>query len=342
MGLFSRGRGKANDNTTNSGAETTGPVAPDSTAGGAAAVETPAPARPAPETYLAQRPVAAEAPLAAEGTPTPGHPLVDNTEVAEALQRMADEPSAHSFYDVIRRCATGELLFDITASTLNLDGGSIAAGSTLALRTHTMDDGRVFLLVFTSNAEIIKANPPGTEIASLAQPALDSLRLGADKPYDGVIFNAGAGPASCIVEAAEIWRGLPAVPGSNEKLKTWLAAPRDDEWAKIALAAFVNAPVVYIAMDHHTTDAGEDAGVSVPGARGPDGRAFAVAFTSPAEAWAWSEGSEAYPTGASNVIAVTLDNAEQSGIIINPMGPSLIIPRELLAAIAPVDPGTAA
>ncbi|WP_213814824.1 SseB family protein [Glaciihabitans sp. dw_435] len=335
MGLFSRGLGKDKDANSTSPAEATGPVAAEA----APAAEPAPPSRPAPESYLAQRPQAPEVPLAADVTAAPGHPLVDNTEVAEALQRMAEDPSAHSFYDIMRRCATGELLFDITASTLNLDGGSIQAGSTLALRTHQVDDGREFLLVFTSNAEIIKANPPGTEIASLAQPALDSLRMGADKPYDGVIFNAAAGPASCIVEAAEIWRGLPAVPGSNEGFKTLLAAPRDEEWSNAALAAFVNAPVVYIPMDHHTTDTGEDAGVSVPGARGPDGRAFAVAFTSPAEAWAWSEGSEAYPTGASNVISVTLDNPDQAGIIINPMGPSLIIPRELLAVIAPGAPG---
>ncbi|RWZ52730.1 SseB family protein [Labedella phragmitis] len=262
-----------------------------------------------------------------------------NTDVAAALARWAAEKDARTFYDVLRRCSRGELLYDVTGSHLTVEDGAIAAGSTLGLRTHAMDDGSQYLLVFTSDAEIARTHPEATRASSLVQPALEAVRFGASESFAGVILDAGAGAASCIVTADEIRRGLPTEPGVAVELKDALAGPslpgrRSQTLDVLARTAVVYIPVQHLAPGGSPARPGEPSSPSVPTASGPGGRTLSAAFTSPAEVWAWLPGAEAYPTSVRQVVRSTLDQDGHAGLIVNPGGPPLIVTRPELEMLA--------
>jgi hypothetical protein len=252
------------------------------------------------------------------------HPPVTNDLVVAALTRWATEKTASTFYDVLRQCSQGELLFDITQSHFELADGRIGQGGTIALGTHEYN-GKNYLLIYSSNEEISRryANQP---YRSLVQNAIDALSLASRPPYDGAILNAAAGDGSCIIEATEIGRGLPE-NGVNTDLKE--AVSRQDTGA--ALVACESNPLVYIPSITHVDEAGTVTEISVPTALAPDGTHYAMLFTSPAEAWAKDSRYEARPTGISNVLRVLRDSPEQAGIVINPSGPALAFSRDELA-----------
>jgi hypothetical protein len=261
-----------------------------------------------------------------------------NTDVATALARWADEKNARTFYDVLRRCARGELLYDATGAEPQVEGGTLAAGSTFGLRTHVMDDGSRYLLVFTSDAEIARAHPVGTRTASIVQPALAAVRFGVTGGFAGVILDAGAGPASCIVSAEEIRRGLPEDPGVAEELKEALAGPslpgrRAATLDVLARTGSVYIPVEHVAPDGSPARPGQPSAPRVTTAAGPGGRTLAAVFTSPAEVWAWLPSAEAYPTTVGHVVRATLADPARDGLIVNPVGPPLIVTRPELEAL---------
>jgi hypothetical protein len=266
-----------------------------------------------------------------------------NTDVAAALARWAEEKNAHTFYDVLRRCSRGELVYDVTGSDIRVEGGTMLAGSTIGFRTHAMEDGRQFLLVFTSDAEIARTHPAGTRTSSLVQPAIEAVRFGASGSFAGVILDAGAGPASCILTADEITHALPPAPGVALELKDALAGPSLPGRRTHTLEVLARTPVVYIPVQHLAADGtptrpGETTTPSVPTASGPGGRTLSAVFTSPAEVWAWLPGAEAYPTTIAHVVRAALAQKDHDGLIVNPGGPPLIVSRAELDGLAATTP----
>ncbi|PSL38121.1 type III secretion system (T3SS) SseB-like protein [Labedella gwakjiensis] len=262
-----------------------------------------------------------------------------NTDVASALARWAEEKNAHTFYDVLRRCSRGQLLYDVTGSDIRMEGTTVAAGSRIGLRTHAMEDGSQYLLVFTSDAEIKRTHPAGTNTSSIVQSALDAVRFGASESFAGIILDAGAGPASCIITADEIRRALPADPGVAVELKEALAGPslpgrRQETLEALSRAAIVYVPVAQAAPGNGSAQTDGEPRVSVPTVAGPGGRTFSAAFTSPAEVWSWLPGVQAYPTSVAHVVRDALARPDRDGLMVNPGGPPLIVTRPELEALA--------
>jgi len=262
-----------------------------------------------------------------------------NTDVASALARWAEEKNAHTFYDVLRRCSRGQLLYDVTGSDIRMEGTTMAAGSRIGLRTHATEDGSQYLLVFTSDAEIKRMHPEGTTTSSIVQSALDAVRFGASESFAGVILDAGAGPASCIVTADEIRRALPADPGVAVELKEALAGPslpgrRQETLGALSRAAVVYVPVEQTASGNGSTRPDGEPLVSVPTVAGPSGRTFSAAFTSPAEVWSWLPSAQAYPTSVAHAVRAALAQPGHNGLMVNPGGPPLIVTRPELEDLA--------
>lgn len=271
-----------------------------------------------------QTPAPAETPPAE--TPATAPALVVNTLVQSALQVWAQKKGAQSMFEVLRQCATGELLLDISASQLADSAKGFQPGDSIAI-SHEFDNaGKRLLLAFTSNERLAAYRTDRTP-ASLAQPATAVLKQ-AITDYEGIVIDPRSAD-SCIAYAPEITQGLTADPAVNEALKT-ATAGRLPSAELFAVAS--QAPGVFVATKDTKNDAGEVVSITVQNVTTSTGERYAAAFTSPAEVWAWGTEFNARPTALANVTRVMRENG-QVGIVLNPGGPAAIIPSSELESI---------
>lgn len=260
-----------------------------------------------------------------------------HADVAAALQRWAEGNSPQALADVLRQGARGQLLLDISASELKIEDGKVQRDSTIAVASRRSDDGRNFLLVFTSNAELRKAHKDGDVVRSMVQPALGALRLATREQYDGVIVDAGSGAASIVIPKDQIVRGLPVEPGANEALKEALATKPEGRLSAV-LGVLAETETVFLAVERKgevvegQPPAAKD--LSVAGVKAPDGRSYAAAFTSPAEVWAWSPKHLAVPVPFPKHARSVLSAPSVEGLLFNPAGPTLAVLKGDLEKVA--------
>lgn len=254
--------------------------------------------------------------------PGPG-PGVRNDRVREALGAWAGRKDGQTFADVLRRAVTGELLLDVTDSTIADSAAGLQPGDTLAITSQTDRAGKRLLVVFTGHDELARYR--GAPGASLVQPAAAVLAQAA-RDYEGVVVD-GRSPGAFIAYSAEIQQQLTADPDEVARLgevTTSRALPFDQY-----LAALAEGPL-FVPFDVHRDESGAEVGVVVPGTTGPDGQAYAVAGTSPAEIWAWRPQSGVQRTTLDRV-ARALTEDGRAGLVVNPAGPAVVVPAGALS-----------
>ncbi|MFF1635009.1 SseB family protein [Leifsonia sp. NPDC058248] len=254
---------------------------------------------------------------------------VRNDLVQAALQSWASAKDARRFANVLRQCATGELLLDGGGSELADPAGGFRPGDTQGIGYRTDDQGRRLLLAFSST-ERLAAYRGGERTPSFAQPATATLKQATDEPFDGIAIDAGS-DALCIAYADEIRRHLTDDPALNEELKTALVT-RTLPWDEL-LDLLGRTRTVFIAMQELRDDDGAASGFSVPTVDGKNGENYVVAFTSPAEVWAWAPAFDAQSTGVANIARAALEDGND-GVILNPAGQSVLISPDELARFA--------
>lgn len=251
-----------------------------------------------------------------------------HADVAASLQRWSKGNSPQALADVLRQAARGQLLLDISASELKIEDGKVQRDSTIAVASRRAEDGRNFLLVFTSNAELRKAHKDGEVVRSMVQPALGALRLATREQYEGVIIDAGSGSASIVIPKDQIVRGLPVEPGANEALKEALATKPEGRLNAV-LGVLAETETVFLAVERkgETVEGQPPAAkdLAVAGVKAPDGRSYAAAFTSPAEVWAWSPKHMAVPVPFTKHARSVLNAPSVEGLLFNPAGPTLAV-----------------
>jgi hypothetical protein len=252
--------------------------------------------------------------------------LVENAGVQTALRAWAESKDARTFAEVVRRAAVGELLLDISASQLADPARGFQQGDVLAVGDIVDNAGKRLLLAFTSNERAGGRHP---ELRTLAQPAIAVLRQ-AIGDYEGLVIDAGD-PGQFIAYAEELRTGLGTDAEAASRLAAAIADPSPASRADLP-ALLASAPV-YIAVDRQPATDGGEPTVSVLLVRSSDGTPMSVLGTSPSEVWAWSPGSEARGTALANVARVALEDGH-GGIVVNPAGPSVVIPRGELEALA--------
>ncbi|WP_083587303.1 SseB family protein [Agrococcus sp. Marseille-P2731] len=102
---------------------------------------------------------------------------VDNARLRRAITAFGADSSEQNMVEVIRAALVGELLLDATGSEFDLRGGSAQSGSKIRIRSSVGPDGRRAMLAFTSNAEVARMHPEGTQHQSLARPAASVLEM---------------------------------------------------------------------------------------------------------------------------------------------------------------------
>jgi hypothetical protein len=251
--------------------------------------------------------------------------MVANRLLQAALSRWAAGKEARTFAEVLRQCATGSLLLDSSGSTIATDPSvGFQTGGTTGIGYRTDEQGRRLLLAFTS-IERMSAYRQGEPAVSLVQPA-GAVMARAVADYDGIAIDVGSADL-CIAFSDEIRRHLTDDPALNEPLKTALVE-RTISWDDL-LGLLYSAPAMFIAMSDVRDDSGTVTGTTVPTARGKNGETYSVAFTSPAEVWAWSPRENVQATGIADVARVAREQ-HHDGILLNPAGQSVVIsPLEL-------------
>ncbi|GAA1438653.1 SseB family protein [Leifsonia poae] len=255
--------------------------------------------------------------------------LVRNEPLQAALQAWSTAKDARRFAGVLRQCATGELLLDGTGSTLADPARGFQQGDTLAIGYRTDEHGRRLLLAFTSNERLADYHE-GAAVLSFAQPAASTLAQAAEEPYDGIAIDPGS-DGLCIAYADEIRRHLTDEPALNEELKAALVT-RTLPWDDL-LDVIGRTRTVFIATQEARDESGAITGISVPTVDGKNGETYAIAFTSPAEVWAWAPPFDAHPTGFSNIARAALEDGTD-GVVLNPAGQSVLIAPDELARFA--------
>lgn len=246
--------------------------------------------------------------------------LVDNTTVRRAVHAFAADPGPRPLYEVLRACMYGDLLYDITGSDAPV-AGAYPPGARLQIRAGNGPDGRSAVFAFTSNAEIARAHPPGTTTQSMVTTAPGALEY-ARAHRAGWLYIDPAGP-TCALSDREI--DFVLRNPRNEPLKAVLAQHDADNASRedVLQTLRQDGPLLLAADD-------TDGTTKVAGQRMGDGTTALIGFTSAAEILAHNpaDGVAAFTTG--QVIDMVLQNS-YSGLVVNPSGPSIAIPRSVLA-----------
>lgn len=256
-----------------------------------------------------------------EPAPRPG-PGVRHDGVREALAVWAEQKDARTFADVLRRTLVGELLLDVTGSTLTSGDVRLQPGATLQINSNHDQAGKHLLLAFTGHDELSRLREkPGQ---SLVEPAAAVLARAA-RNYDGIVID-GRSPGAFIAYGPEISQHLTDDPEARTPLSTALVertAPMRDLMSLLAASTLFVIPTVRV----------DDAGAEIQTlatTRGPDGSAYAVVGSAPAELWAWSPGGAVRGTDLAHVARIVQEDGF-AGIVINPAQPSAVLPVAALA-----------
>lgn len=262
------------------------------------------------------------APAAAPPAAEPGFG-VRHDRVREALGTWAERKDARTFADVLRRAVSGELLLDVTDSRLADPARGFQQGDTLAIASIRDNAGADLLVAFTGHDELQRMRQAAGR--SLVQPAAAVLAQ-AVRDHQGIVVD-GRAPGAFIAYAAEIRQHLTEEPEAVARLSeaTTTRSLPFEQYLEALAAGPLFVPIAAGAEDGSD---GSD-GPAGPAATGPDGGAYTVVGTSPAEVGAWRPGGEVRRVGLGEVAAATLA-AGRAGIVVNPAGPPVVVPAAAL------------
>jgi hypothetical protein len=146
-------------------------------------------------------------------------------------------------------------------------------------------------------------------MAELPKQTLDQLLSSAQ------VRQVGERTLTRFMASMRTLRPPQALASANRRLLADLSVPAP---TTVSTRARLNA---FIAHEH------------TPAATGRNGDEYAVAGTAPAEIWAWAPRFGAQRTGLADVARAALED-RQAGLIVNPAGPSVTIPIDILRRLA--------
>lgn len=253
--------------------------------------------------------------------------LVDNGRVRRAVAAFAADRSQETMIDMLRACLTGELLLDVTGSELDISDGRLHTGSKLRINQRVGPDGQRALLAFTSNAEIARIHPEGTQYQSIAQPAAAVLELAQRQ-----------GAAWLYIDPAEKTAALSAADidfalrhPRNDRLSAAIAAADAGTGSRAEVITALVAEGPLLLAGQPAEGQGSDAPPQLRVTRRDDGSTALVAYTSAPELTARDLRDGIVTTTTTHVLE-QLQQGPFAAIVINPAGPWIELRREELVA----------
>jgi hypothetical protein len=241
--------------------------------------------------------------------------------VREALAVWAEQKDARTFADVLRRTLVGDLLLDMTGSSISTSDGRTVTGGTLQINSTTDNAGKNLLLAFTRHDALTQLR--GEPGQSLVQSAAAVLAQAA-RDHEGIVIDG-----AFIAYSPEIGQHLTDDPEARTPLSTALV---ERTLPSADLLALLATSTVYVVPTVRVDDAGAEI-QTLATTRGPDGSVYAVVGSAPAEIWAWSPGGPVRGTDMAHVARIVQEDGF-AGIVINPAKPDVVMPTAVLARFA--------
>ncbi|WP_347754678.1 SseB family protein [Agrococcus sp. ProA11] len=248
---------------------------------------------------------------------------VDNARLRQAIADFATEPIERRMVDVLRAALVGELLLDATRSEFDLREGKPQTGSTIRLSSGVGPDGRRAMLAFTSNAEIARMHPEGTQHQSLAQPAAGVLEM-AKKQGAGWLF---LDPADKKVALSSKDIDFALRHHRNDRISAAIAAtdaggPRQ----AVVDALRIDGPILLAGEMQSGEEAEGQPRLRMLGR--PNGSRALLVFTSAPEIAARHPQDTVISTTTAKLRAQLRTSSLFSALVVNPAGPSAEVSRE--------------
>ena len=278
------------------------------------------PAAPVPDPRPRARAVPAEAPSPNESLPG----VYDNVLLRDALAALPDPPTPTALMNVARQLLQGHLYLRVKGDARAL----LAEGRGLPLAV-TRRGEKQHVLVYSSGTALqasVKADGD-TDTSAMAQPVLTVLRHVLDGPYEGIVIDPSSGPARAVLPKPLLQRAVDEAHATLV-IKTLLATPRTDETAPAVAAALAEAPL-WIAV--RRTEEGGPVGIAE--SRTADGDRYLEVFSHPLEVLSLGRGDQALPVTADQLGKALAADAGLTGVLVDPGGPWIRVPRSELAAL---------
>lgn len=286
--------------------------------------QTPAPSQPAAPAEPV--PVELELPRSPANPPENTQTIegyTDNVLLRETLARVHEEASGVHLVGVLRNMLQGPLYVRVPANSQD----AIKAGQPVPVGVARNEAGESYLLVFSSAKALfdsIKLLPDPQNAAGMAQPASLVLKQVVDGEYSGVVVDNDSAPHRAVFPKELIARAL--AEGDPEfRVKTLLTQPRSPEGVAQVALALTQTPI-WVAVGQ------VDGGSGIAEANMSTGKRYVQLFSHPIEVAAMGRGEQPGQLTPAKLRKVLEVADHTDGVLIDPAGPSMIIPRDLLVA----------
>lgn len=291
--------------------------APTGVLGGAAAQQPDPEAAPPQQLALPLSP-----PNPPENTPSV-EGYVDNVLLRETLARLNEEATGGELVGVLRNMLQGPLYVRVPADSQE----AIKQGLPVPVGVARNEAGENYLLVFSSAGALfdsIKLLPEPENAAGMAQPAFTVLGQVVEGEYAGVVVDNDSAPHRAVFPKELIARAL-SEGDPHFKVKTLLTQTRSAEVAAQVAFALTDTPI-WVAVGQ------VDGGSGIAEANLTNGKRYVQLFSHPIEVAAMGRGEQPAQLTPGKLRRVLEVADHTDGVLIDPAGPSMLVPRELLVA----------
>ncbi|MBT2485108.1 MULTISPECIES: SseB family protein [unclassified Microbacterium] len=304
-------------------------------------VTLPDPDAPAPATAAAARPAAPQpAPLQPEQTERrlPLGPILppeqtetvagmkDNVLLRETLKEIEASATNEQLLGVLRQALQGHLYIRVNGDAR----AQISEGKPLSVAVVRDDDGRQFMLAFSSAAAVrasVQRESDPTATSAVAQPVTSVLQQVVSGDFAGLIVDNASAPNRVVFPTELLEKALEQAD-VDMTVKTILATPREQDTA-VKLGQVLAQKRMWVAVN----DGADTGQVGIAEAQTTDGKRFLQLFSHPLEVLALGRGDRPLPFEPVQLAKVLSSHANMAGVILDSAGPSIIVERDALEPV---------
>ncbi len=247
----------------------------------------------------------------------------DNVLLRETLARLTADATGAELVGVLRNALQGLLYVRIPADAKEL----VEAGKPVPVGVARNENGESFLLVFSSAKALfdsVNALSDPKAAAGMAQPASAVLKQVVDGEYAGIVLDNDSAPHRAVFPRDLITRALSEGEPSF-RIKTLLAQPRTPEMVAGVALALTELPT-WVAVGK------VEGGSGIAEAHLSNGKRYVQIFSHPVEVAAMGRGEQPAPLTPAKLRKVLEVADHTDGLLIDPAGPTFIVPRDLMIA----------